>query len=32
MLFAYAKNERDNLTKEQIKTLHKIVVQEFENE
>jgi hypothetical protein len=32
MLFAYAKNERENLTKEQLKTLQKIVVQEFENE
>jgi len=32
MLFAYAKNERENLTKEQLKTLQRIVVQEFENE
>ena len=32
MLFAYAKNERNDLTKEQLKTLQKIVVLEFENE
>ncbi len=32
MLFAYAKNEVDDLTKEQLKTLQKIVVLEFENE
>ncbi len=32
MLFAYAKNERDDLTKDQLKTLQKMVVLEFENE
>lgn len=32
MLFAYAKNERDDLTKDQLKTLLKMVVLEFENE
>jgi len=31
MLFAYAKNERDDLTKDQLKTLQKLVVLEFEN-
>ncbi len=32
MLSAYAKNERDDLTKDQLKTLQKMVVLEFENE
>lgn len=32
MLFAYAKNERDNLTKEQLSVLREIVVVEFKNE
>jgi len=32
MLFAYAKNECDDLTKEQLKTLQNIVVVEFKNE
>ncbi len=32
MLFAYAKNDRDDLTKDQLKTLQKMVVLEFENE
>ncbi|TCV73132.1 RelE toxin of RelEB toxin-antitoxin system [Methylomonas methanica] len=32
MLFAYAKNERDNLTKEQLSLLREVVVAEFKNE
>ncbi|MFV2055693.1 MAG: type II toxin-antitoxin system RelE/ParE family toxin [Thiohalomonadales bacterium] len=32
MLFAYAKNECDDLTKDQLKILQKMVVLEFENE
>ncbi len=32
MLFAYAKNECSDLTKDQLSTLKKLVAQEFENE
>ncbi len=32
MLFAYAKNERDDLTKDQLSTLREIVISEFKNE
>lgn len=32
MLFAYAKNERDNLTKDQLSALREIVISEFKNE
>lgn len=32
MLFAYAKNERDDLTKDQLLTLKEIVISEFKNE
>lgn len=32
MLFAYAKNERDNLTKEQLSVLREVVIAEFKNE
>lgn len=32
MLFAYAKNERDDLTKDQLSALREIVISEFKNE
>ena len=32
MLFAYAKNERDDLTKDQLSALRDIVISEFKNE
>jgi hypothetical protein len=32
MLFAYAKNERDDLTKDQLSALREIVISEFQNE
>jgi len=32
MLFAYAKNEATNLTKEQLSILKKTVIAEFKNE
>ena len=32
MLFAYAKNERDDLTKGQLSALRDIVISEFKNE
>jgi len=32
MLFAYAKNERDDLTKDQLSMLRKAVASEFEDE
>jgi hypothetical protein len=32
MLYAYAKNERDNLTKDQLSVLREVVVAEFKNE
>lgn len=32
MLFAYAKNERDDLTKDQLLALREIVISEFKNE
>lgn len=32
MLYAYAKNERDNLTKDQLSMLREVVVSEFKNE
>jgi hypothetical protein len=32
MLFAYAKNERDDLTKDQLLALREIVTSEFKNE
>jgi len=32
MLYAYAKNERDDLTKDQLSMLRKAVVSEFEDE
>jgi hypothetical protein len=32
MLYAYAKNERDDLTKEQLAMLRDIVISEFKNE
>ena len=32
MLFAYAKNERDDLTKDQLSALREIVILEFKNE
>jgi hypothetical protein len=32
MLYAYAKNERDNLTKDQLSVLREVVVAEFKDE
>ncbi len=32
MLFAYAKNERDDLTKDQLSALRQIVISEFKHE
>ncbi|MDP1614959.1 MAG: type II toxin-antitoxin system RelE/ParE family toxin [Methylococcales bacterium] len=32
MLYAYAKNERDDLTKDQLSMLREVVVSEFKNE
>ena len=32
MLYAYAKNERDDLTKDQLSVLREVVVAEFKNE
>jgi hypothetical protein len=32
MLYAYAKNERDDLTKDQLSVLGDVVVAEFKNE
>ena len=32
MLYAYAKNERDDLTKDQLSILREVVVSEFKNE
>lgn len=32
MLYAYAKNERDDLTKDQLSMLREVVISEFKNE